>query len=90
MMMEESTHLPPPSNDHVANENHNAVVTLVSTASAMNPSRRCTMEDVHVYFPPNTWHCPDPHMAFLGVYDGHGGTCVRTLLSSSILKSTKL
>ena len=45
----------------------------VSTAEAMNPSRRCTMEDVHSIHRPGTWQEQPPHLTFLGLYDGHGG-----------------
>ena len=47
--------------------------SLVSYYEEMNPSRRSSMEDTCVYHPPSTWDAPDPDMAFLGVYDGHGG-----------------
>jgi protein phosphatase/protein phosphatase PTC1 len=43
----------------------------ISIAEEMNPSRRNTMEDVHVVHIPGTWKCPN--MTYLGVYDGHGG-----------------
>jgi len=46
---------------------------IVSIAEAMNPSKRHTMEDVHVTLNPGTWGCNDPEMAYIGVYDGHGG-----------------
>jgi hypothetical protein len=39
----------------------------------MNASRRNTMEDVHVVCAPGTWGAPDKDMAYLAVYDGHGG-----------------
>lgn len=48
-------------------------VLTISKAEAMNPSRRNTMEDVHVTHPPKTWGCHDDEMSFIGVYDGHGG-----------------
>jgi hypothetical protein len=47
--------------------------TLVSVHEEMNPAKRCSMEDCCVYSAPGTWDAPDPDMAFLGVYDGHGG-----------------
>jgi serine/threonine protein phosphatase PrpC len=51
-----------------------AFVSLtVSTAEAMNPTRRNTMEDRYVIHAPGTWNAPDPDMAYLAVYDGHGG-----------------
>jgi serine/threonine protein phosphatase PrpC len=34
------------------------------------------MEDVHVIHEEGTWNCKDPNMAFLGIFDGHGGTSV--------------
>jgi hypothetical protein len=46
---------------------------VISTAEAMNPSRRNTMEDRHVVHAPGTWKAPNPHMSYLAVYDGHGG-----------------
>lgn len=45
----------------------------ISKAEAMNPSRRSTMEDVHVTHFPGEWGCNDDEMSFIGVYDGHGG-----------------
>ncbi len=51
-------------------------ILRISTAEAMNPSRRNTMEDVHVAHPPGEWGCNDKEMTFVGVYDGHGGTIV--------------
>lgn len=44
-----------------------------SIAEEMNPQRRNTMEDVHVLHQPGTWNCHDPELAYMGVYDGHGG-----------------
>jgi len=44
-----------------------------SIAEEMNPQRRNTMEDVHVMYQPGTWNCHDPELAYMGVYDGHGG-----------------
>ena len=46
---------------------------VVSSHEEMNPSRRSSMEDCSVYSPPGTWGAPDQDMAYLGVYDGHGG-----------------
>ena len=46
---------------------------LVSTHEEMNPQRRSSMEDCTIYAPPGTWDAPDPTMAYLGLYDGHGG-----------------
>jgi protein phosphatase/protein phosphatase PTC1 len=48
-------------------------ILTISKAEAMNPSRRNTMEDVHVSHAPGEWGCNDKEMAFVGVYDGHGG-----------------
>lgn len=45
----------------------------VSIAEEMNPTRRSSMEDVHVYHQPGRWEAPDQHATFVGVYDGHGG-----------------
>lgn len=50
---------------------------LVSQHEEMNPSRRCSMEDCAVYHPPGTWDSPDDEIAYLGVYDGHGGKLFR-------------
>ena len=44
-----------------------------SISDEMNPTRRNTMEDVHVFHRPGTWKAPDQHATFIGVYDGHGG-----------------
>eukprot|EP00934_Nitzschia_sp_Nitz4_P004749 Nitzschia sp. Nitz4//scaffold328_size19456//7898//9144//NITZ4_008720-RA/size19456-processed-gene-0.21-mRNA-1//-1//CDS//3329547971//4739//frame0 len=46
---------------------------LVAHCEEMNPSKRSSMEDCSVYSPPGTWEAPDPEMAYLGIYDGHGG-----------------
>lgn len=46
---------------------------LVSSHEEMNPSRRSSMEDCSVYAAPGTWDAPDEDMAYLGIYDGHGG-----------------
>jgi len=48
---------------------------LVSSHEEMNPQRRSSMEDCTVYAAPGTWDAPDLDMAFLGLYDGHGGKC---------------
>lgn len=39
---------------------------LVSCCDEMNPSRRNTMEDVHVCLRPGTWGAPDPSASFIG------------------------
>lgn len=49
---------------------------LTSTAEEMNPTRRNTMEDVHVIHPSGTWGAPNPLASFIGVYDGHGGRLI--------------
>lgn len=55
-------------------EGNNDILSMtVSTWEEMNPRKRCTMEDCHVVHAPGTWGAPDPGMAYLGVYDGHGG-----------------
>mmetsp|Transcript_19386 Transcript_19386/g.40281 ORF Transcript_19386/g.40281 Transcript_19386/m.40281 type:complete len:390 (+) Transcript_19386:88-1257(+) len=46
---------------------------LVSIAEEMNPTRRNTMEDVHVVKEPGSWDSPNDKATFIGVYDGHGG-----------------
>lgn len=46
---------------------------IMSAAEAMNPARRCTMEDVCVLRPAGEWDCPDESVTYVGVYDGHGG-----------------
>jgi hypothetical protein len=46
---------------------------ICSIYEAMNAGRRNTMEDVHVVCAPGTWGAPDKNMAYLAVYDGHGG-----------------
>lgn len=46
---------------------------VCSIYEAMNAGRRNTMEDVHVVCAPGTWGAPDKDMAYLAVYDGHGG-----------------
>ena len=53
---------------------------ICSIYEAMNAGRRNTMEDVHVVCAPGTWGAPDKDMAYLAVYDGHGGK--RELLSN--------
>lgn len=42
----------------------------VSTAEAMNPSKRATMEDRHVIHAPDAWGVSN--RTYLAVYDGHG------------------
>ena len=55
------------------NQSHIKAKMRISTAEQMNPTRRNTMEDCHIYHQPNTpglWEHPS---TFIGVYDGHGG-----------------
>ena len=61
---------PPSSSIH---HHHQLSPTIVSIHEEMNPSRRCSMEDCCVYAPPGTWGSPNNDMAYLAVYDGHGG-----------------
>ena len=44
----------------------NSATMLVSCCDEMNPSRRNTMEDVHVCLRPGTWGAPDPSASFIG------------------------
>jgi hypothetical protein len=74
-----------PSHAEVLNEDSNTNMTgttesveetplmICSIYEAMNAGRRNTMEDVHVVCAPGTWGAPDKDMAYLAVYDGHGG-----------------
>jgi hypothetical protein len=73
-----------PSNmDNIEEESETAKkAMIISTAEAMNPSRRNTMEDRHVILAPGSWGAPDPDMAFLAVCDGHGGINNGGVLSS--------
>jgi hypothetical protein len=50
---------------------------FVVAHEAMNPSKRCSMEDSRVFHAPGDWDAPDPDLALLGVYDGHGGRSPR-------------
>jgi len=54
-------------------DDDNILSMTVSTYEEMNPRRRSTMEDCHVFHAPGTWRAPDPGLAYLGIYDGHGG-----------------
>lgn len=60
-------------NDHCHQDETGVSPVMVSSHEEMNPSRRSSMEDCSVYSPPGTWGAPDEDMAYLGVYDGHGG-----------------
>ncbi|KAL7453006.1 hypothetical protein ACHAWC_004701 [Mediolabrus comicus] len=60
---------------------------LISTAEEMNPTRRNTMEDVHVIHAPNTWSAPHPSASFIGVYDGHGGRLIVDYLEDHLSKN---
>ena len=60
----------------------------VSIAEEMNPTRRSTMEDVHVYHPPNSWNHPTCTSAtFIGVYDGHGGRSIVDYLEDHLAEN---
>lgn len=50
----------------------------------MNPTRRNTMEDVHVAHPPGSWGAPNDRATFLGVYDGHGGRLIADYLEDHL------
>ena len=63
---------------------------LVSTHEEMNPQRRSSMEDCTVYAAAGTWDAPDPTMAYLGLYDGHGGTMSHILLEPAPTLSSRL
>lgn len=55
---------------------------IVSTAEAMNPLRRSTMEDVHIVLPAGSWDNAD--MTYLAIYDGHGGRDMVDFLQHSL------
>jgi serine/threonine protein phosphatase PrpC len=57
---------------------------IVSSAEEMNPSRRTTMEDCFVHFDAGQWNCNNPNLAYLGIYDGHGGRETVDYLSTSL------
>jgi hypothetical protein len=59
--------------------NNTKTMMIISTAEAMNPSRRNTMEDRHIILAPGSWGAPDPDIAFLAVCDGHGGKSIQGL-----------
>src|SRR6056300_1745320 len=60
---------------------------LISTAEEMNPTRRNTMEYVHVIHAPITWSAPHPSASFIGVYDGHGGRLIVDYLEDHLSKN---
>ena len=62
-----------PTVSPAANNDNEVLSMTVSTYEEMNCKRRSTMEDCHVVCAPGTWRAPDPGLAFLGIYDGHGG-----------------
>jgi hypothetical protein len=42
-----------------------------------------------VYSAPGTWDAPDPDMAYLGVYDGHGGeSALLVVVVWSVIRSS--
>ncbi|KAL7535560.1 hypothetical protein ACHAXR_006568 [Thalassiosira sp. AJA248-18] len=60
---------------------------IVSIAEEMNPSRRNTMEDVHVVSGPGSWSAPNERATFLGVYDGHGGRLIADYLEDHLAEN---
>jgi serine/threonine protein phosphatase PrpC len=60
---------------------------LISTAEEMNPTRRNTMEDVHVIHAPQTWGAPHPSASFIGIYDGHGGRLIVDYLEDHLAQN---
>ena len=60
---------------------------LISIAEEMNPTRRNTMEDVHVIHAPQTWTAPHPSASFIGVYDGHGGRLIVDYLEDHLAQN---
>jgi len=60
---------------------------LVSAADEMNPTRRSTMEDVHVVHQPGSWNCNDTALAYMAVYDGHGGREIVNFLEEFLAKN---
>lgn len=75
-------------NERVPKESQNPAAhspVLISCSEEMNPAKRSSMEDCSVYHPPGSWNAPDKDMAYLGVYDGHGGTT--TLNMCGVVKS---
>ena len=57
---------------------------VVSYAEAMNPTRRANMEDVHVIKQSGEWDGPEG-MAYIGIYDGHGGRDMVTFLRDGLI-----
>jgi len=45
------------------------------------------MEDIHVVHQPGTWNCNDTQLAFIGVYDGHGGRDIVNFLEECLAKN---
>lgn len=60
---------------------------IVSIAEEMNPTRRNTMEDVHVAMRPGSWGAPAVSATFLGVYDGHGGRLIADYLGDHLAEN---
>ena len=59
-------------------------IMIVSVAEEMNPTRRNTMEDVHVVHCPGSWDAPDCTATFLSVMDGHGGRLMADYLEDHL------
>mmetsp|Transcript_29847 Transcript_29847/g.50925 ORF Transcript_29847/g.50925 Transcript_29847/m.50925 type:complete len:362 (+) Transcript_29847:116-1201(+) len=59
----------------------------ISTAEEMNPTRRNTMEDVHVIHAPQSWGAPHPSASFIGIYDGHGGRLIVDYLEDHLARN---
>eukprot|EP00985_Skeletonema_marinoi_P010398 scaffold4886_cov91-Skeletonema_marinoi.AAC.3 len=53
----------------------------------MNPTRRNTMEDVHVIHAPQSWGAPHPSASFIGIYDGHGGRLIVDYLEDHLARN---
>lgn len=60
---------------------------IVSVAEEMNPTRRNTMEDVHVVHAHGSWDAPDCTATFLSVMDGHGGRLMADYLEDHLSKN---
>lgn len=60
---------------------------IVSVAEEMNPTRRNTMEDVHVVHAPGSWDAPDCTATFLSVMDGHGGRLMADYLEDHLSRN---